>query len=396
MLSEIQVKKLKPTEKSKQGRPDKYTDGAGLQLWVRQSGGKSWMLNYRWEGKQKSLTIGQYPAMGLKEARATAHQIKLDLDTGINPAKEKSTVPSFGEIAERWYTERQPYLAPSTHLRNYNMFKRDIEPAIGPTPIDKVTSPEVLAIGRAVQDRGATDMGRRAVQEVSHIYKFAKRLGMVSFNPASDLTPALKPHKSANHKRVDASELPQLLTDIENLSEVLARYALKFVAHTFLRTREVTNLEWSEIDWNARVIRISGERMKMDRPHLVPMSDQVLELLREIEALGWSDQYVFYNPVNCCPMHTNVMIRALWRLGWKGKMTTHGFRGVASTTLHEHGFMHEAIELQLAHDADDRVSKAYNGAKHLNYRTQMMQQWSEFVESAEAGNLIKMVPPSFK
>ena len=396
MLSEIQVKKLKPTEDTKQGRPDKYTDGAGLQIWVRKSGGKSWMLNYRWEGKQKSLTLGQYPAISLKEARAKAHQIKLDLDNGINPAKPKASAKTFGSVAEQWYEERKPFLSPGTHLRSYNMYKRDIEPEIGSTAIDAVSSPDVLAIGRAVQERGAMDIGRRVVQEVSHIYKFAKRLGLVSFNPASDLTAALKPHKTANHSRVDATQLPQLLCDIDNLSDVLARYALKFGAHTFLRTGEVTDLEWSEVDWGARVIRISGDRMKMDRPHLVPISDQVLGLLRDLESLGWSDKYVFYNPVACKSMSKHVMLRSLWRMGWKGKMTTHGFRGVASTTLHEQGFMHEAIELQLAHDADDRVSKAYTGAKHLDYRTQMMQQWSDFVEAAEAGNLIKMVPPSFK
>ena len=141
-------------------------------------------------------------------------------------------------------------------------------------------------------------------------------------------------------------------------------------------------MEWSEIDWNDKIWRIPADKMKMDRPHIVPLAPQVIDILQQIKELNFSEQYVFYNPSTRKPYSQNAFINALYQMGYKYRMTGHGFRGLASTTLHEQGFMHEAIELQLAHEQENKISKAYNGAQHLDYRRDMMNQWANFIRNA--------------
>ena len=155
-------------------------------------------------------------------------------------------------------------------------------------------------------------------------------------------------------------------------------------------------MEWSEIDYKAKVWRIPADKMKMDRPHLVPLAPQTMAILEQIKALGFSDKYVFFNPSTRKPYSTNAFITALWRMGYKGRMTGHGFRGLASTTLHEQEYMHEAIELQLAHEKENKISKAYNGAQHLPYRTKMMNDWANFIDNAYAGKLDNVIRADFK
>ena len=399
-LTNTQVKNLKPSEKSKDSKQaDKYSDGEGLQLWVRFTGVKSWISAYRWQGKQQTLTIGKYPNTSIAQARQLNTGIKQLLIDGINPKQRKKDnklkqdgSKLFDTIAQRWHDERKEHIAPTTHSRDYSQYQRDIKPYIGNNLLDTITPPDILAIGKAIEERGATDMARRAIRQVGQIFKQAIREGLITSNPANDLTEALQPRKVKHHSRITAQQLPKLLQDIDTYDgDILVKVGLWFMCYTFVRTQELRFMAWSEIDHKNKLWRIPADKMKMDRPHIVPLAPQVIQLLKKIKQLGFSDKYVFFNPSTRKPYSTNAFITALWRLGYKGRMTGHGFRGLASTTLHEKGYRHDAIELQLAHEQENKISKAYNGAQHLKYRIKMMHEWADYVDDAFAGKMDNLI-----
>ena len=403
-LTDSQIKRLKPSDTCTPSRPDKYSDGNNLRLWVRSTGSKVWVCDYKYADKRQSLTIGKYPAMSLADARQRNQQIKDLIAQGINPKQDKKRLQAdtdgtktFDALAQRWHKDRKPHIAPTTHSRDYSQYQRDIKPTIGHLNIDEITAPDILAIGKAVEARGATDMARRAIRQTGQIFKQAIREGLITHNPANDLTEALQPHKVKHHSRITSQQLPKLLQDIEAYGgDVLVKLGFWFMCYTFVRTQELRMMEWSEIDYKDKLWRIPADKMKMDRPHLVPLAPQTMAILEQIKTLGFSDKYVFFNPSTRKPYSTNAFITALWRMGYKGRMTGHGFRGLASTTLHEQEFMHEAIELQLAHEKENKISKAYNGAQHLPYRTDMMHQWAKFIDDAYAGKIDNVIRADFK
>ena len=403
-LTDSQIKRLKPSDTCTPSRPDKYSDGNNLRLWVRSTGSKVWVCDYKYADKRQSLTIGKYPAMSLADARQRNQQIKDLIAQGINPKQDKKRLQAdtdgtktFDALAQRWHKDRKPHIAPTTHSRDYSQYQRDIKPTIGHLNIDEITAPDILAIGKAVEARGATDMARRAIRQTGQIFKQAIREGLITHNPANDLTEALQPHKVKHHSRITSQQLPKLLQDIEAYGgDVLVKLGFWFMCYTFVRTQELRMMEWSEIDYKDKLWRIPADKMKMDRPHLVPLAPQTMAILEQIKTLGFSDKYVFFNPSTRKPYSTNAFITALWRMGYKGRMTGHGFRGLASTTLHEQEFMHEAIELQLAHEKENKISKAYNGAQHLPYRTDMMHQWANFIDDAYAGKIDNVIHGNFK
>lgn len=403
-LTDSQIKRLKPSDTCTPSRPDKYSDGNNLRLWVRSTGSKVWVSDYKYADKRQSLTIGKYPAMSLADARQRNQQIKDLIAQGINPKQDKKRLQAdtdgtktFDALAQRWHKERKPHIAPTTHSRDYSQYQRDIKPTIGHLNIDEITAPDILAIGKAVEARGATDMARRVIRQTGQIFKQAIREGLITHNPANDLTEALQPHKVKHHSRITSQQLPKLLRDIDAYGgDILVKLGFWFMCYTFVRTQELRLMEWSEVDYKAKIWRIPAEKMKMDRPHLVPLAPQTMKILQEIKAMGFSDKYVFFNTTTRKPYSTNAFITALWRMGYKGRMTGHGFRGLASTTLHEQEFMHEAIELQLAHEKENKISKAYNGAQHLPYRTDMMHQWANFIDDAYAGKIDNVIHRNFK
>ena len=388
-LTHTIINKLTPSEKCTPSRPDKHSDGDGLQLWVRHTGNKVWISAYRWQGKQQSLTLGKYPVITLQQARQRNLEIKQLIHEGINPKEkkkeklaEKDGSRVFDTIAQAWYADRKTFLASSTFSRNYSAYMRDVKPVIGHKLIDDITSPNILAIGKSIEARGANEMARRIMAEVGQIFKHAIRIGVATSNPAADLSAAIKPHKTQNHSRITSKELPKLLRDIDDYTgHITVKLGLWFLCYTFVRTNEIRFMEWSEIDWKDNTWRIPANKMKMDRPHIVPLAPQVIVILQQIRELNFSEQYIFYNPSTRKPYSQNAFINALYQMGYKYKMTGHGFRGLASTTLHEQGFMHEAIELQLAHEQENKISKAYNGAQHLDYRRDMMSEWADYVSS---------------
>ncbi|WP_434353572.1 integrase arm-type DNA-binding domain-containing protein [Psychrobacter sp. HD31] len=403
-LTDTAIKRLKPTDKCTPARPDKYSDGDGLRLWVRHTGNKVWVSDYKFNGKRQSLTLGKYPILSLAQARQKHQHVRQMIAQGTDPKQHKKEQKAkvdgsllFDNIAQEWYAERKTYLAKKTYDRNYSAYERDVKPAIGHMIITDIAPPDILAIGKAIEKRGAIEMSKRTIREVGQIFKHAIRQGLATHNPAINLTEAIQPSITKHHNRITIRQLPQLLQDIDNYKgHVLVKLGLWFTCYTFLRTNEVRMLEWADIDFKDKIIRLSAEKMKVKRKHLVPLAPPVIELLQQIKGLGFSEKYVFYNTSKRQPLSSHAFINALYKMGYKGKMTTHGFRGLASTTLHELEYMHEAIELQLAHDKDNKVSKAYDGAMYIKYRTKMMNDWAKIIDNAKLGTLDNVIHVDFK
>jgi len=245
---------------------------------------------------------------------------------------------------------------------------------------------------KAIAARGALDIAKRALQTSGQVFRYAIAHGKASRNPATDIKPSdvLEARKKQNYARIDGKELPDLLRRIEGYQgAAVTRLAMKLMALTFVRTSELIEAEWKEIDLDAAEWRIPAERMKMNTPHIVPLSAQAVEILRTLQLISGHSKLLFPGERNHeKAMSNNTILGALKRMGYQGRMTGHGFRGVASTLLHEMGFDHAHIELQLAHQERNEVSAAYNHATYLVPRRKMMQQWANYLDSCKGGAVI--------
>ena len=397
LLNDKKIKALLPSDKCTPNKPDKVSDGNGLQLWVRTTGSKTWVLDYRLNGKRQNLVIGKYPAMSLQQARLKNNEVRELIKQGIDPKAQKYTtvdsgINQFANLAQQWHDKRKTTIKAGTFSRDYSLYERDIKPFIGDKDITTITPLEILDIAHRIENRGAGDMARRAIGQIGQVFTYAMRLGIVTYNPTYKLSQALTPRQQKNFARITINQLPQLLSDIDSYKgDPLTKLGFYLLAYTFVRTNELRFMQWNEVDWQAKLWRIPAERMKMNRPHIVPLAPQVLDILKQIKDLGLSDTYVFFNSSRQQPYSENVFTNALKKMGYRDVMTGHGFRGLASTTLHERQYMHEAIELQLAHDSESKTSKAYNGAKHLPYRVKMMNEWAKFIDDVKAGKMDNVI-----
>ena len=397
LLNDKKIKALLPSDKCTPNKPDKVSDGNGLQLWVRTTGSKTWVLDYRLNGKRQNLVIGKYPAMSLQQARLKNNEVRELIKQGIDPKAQKYTtvdsgINQFANLAQQWHDKRKTTIKAGTFSRDYSLYERDIKPFIGDKDITTITPLEILDIAHRIENRGAGDMARRAIGQIGQVFTYAMRLGIVTYNPTYKLSQALTPRQQKNFARITINQLPQLLSDIDSYQgDPLTKLGFYLLAYTFVRTNELRFMQWNEVDWQGKLWRIPAERMKMNRPHIVPLAPQVLDILKQIKDLGLSDTYVFFNSSRQQPYSENVFTNALKKMGYRDVMTGHGFRGLASTTLHERQYMHEAIELQLAHDSESKTSKAYNGAKHLPYRVKMMNEWANYLDDVKAGKMDNVI-----
>ncbi|MBL7668141.1 integrase arm-type DNA-binding domain-containing protein [Moraxella osloensis] len=397
LLNDKKIKALLPSDKCTPNKPDKVSDGNGLQLWVRTTGSKTWVLDYRLNGKRQNLVIGKYPAMSLQQARLKNNEVRELIKQGIDPKAQKYTtvdsgINQFANLAQQWHDKRKTTIKAGTFSRDYSLYERDIKPFIGDKDITTITPLEILDIAHRIENRGAGDMARRAIGQIGQVFTYAMRLGIVTYNPTYKLSQALTPRQQKNFARITINQLPQLLSDIDSYKgDPLTKLGFYLLAYTFVRTNELRFMQWNEVDWQAKLWRIPAERMKMNRPHIVPLAPQVLDILKQIKDFGLSDTYVFFNSSRQQPYSENVFTNALKKMGYRDVMTGHGFRGLASTTLHERQYMHEAIELQLAHDSESKTSKAYNGAKHLPYRVKMMNEWANYLDDVKAGKMDNVI-----
>lgn len=379
----------------------KLSDGRGLQCHVTTQGSKLWRWAYRFDGKQKIMALGSYPDVSLAQARDRSDQARKLLATGIDPmAQRKATKiarrlaveDTFAAIAKKWWESWKAARSESHTVYVWRRLEADVFPAIGSRPIADIEVPELVLMMKKIEERGALDIAKRALQTCSQIFRYAIAHGVAKRNPAAEIRPSdvLASRKKEHYARVDAKELPQLLRKIEVYNgSTITRTAIKLMAMTFVRTKELIGAQWSEFDLDAARWDIPAERMKMKTPHIVPLSIQAITLLRSLHTLTGHSLLLFPGERDHeKPMSNNTILMALDRMGYKHRMTGHGFRGIASTLLHEQGWPHEHIELQLAHQERNQVSASYNHALYLQPRAQMMQAWSDHLDAQISGNVV--------
>ena len=375
------LKELEVKYAAKRQRSYKLSDGGGLHLLVQPSGSKLWRLKYRFDGKEKLLSFGKYPIVTLATAREKRNQAKLLLDQGKDPAevkkqakRQKAALKRFEEIARAWHANREEGLDPAHAKRIINRMERDVFPVIGQRPIAKIDAPEILDMIRIVEARGALDVSRRLKQGVSQVFRFAIASGWITTDPTLGLNDALKPKPPVQHMaRVPLSEFPALVRAIQSYDgeettrrREITRDALLFTLLTWARTSETRFATWDEfenLEGPDPLWRLSPQRMKMEREHLVPLSRQAVELLGRRRRDTDSD-FVFPGAKQGKPISENTMIYACYRMGYLGRQTVHGFRGLASTWANEaERYKADWIEIALAHEDEDEVRGAYNSAR---------------------------------
>lgn len=397
-LTETKILKTKPKKKQ-----IALFDGGGLFLLVRPNGGKLWRLKYRFQGKEKILALGSYPIVTLKKAREKREQAKRQLDSGIDPgavrkAQKKAKIEdteTFEVIAREWHERFTPKWTESHAYKTIRRLELDVFPWLGNRPIKDIEAPEVLSILRRIESRGVLDGAHRVRGICGLVFRYAVATGRAKRNPAQDLTGALTPAKVTHLAAITEPEkVAELLRAIEGYSgSYVVKCALKIAPLVFVRPGELRNMEWNEINFEEALWSIPAQKMKMKEPHLVPLSKQAVEILRDLQPLTGESTFVFPGGRSFeRAMSNNALLAALRRLGYtKEEMTPHGFRAMARTILDEVLQVRpDLIEAQLAHAVRDPLGRAYNRTHHIEQRKQMMQTWSDYLDGLKQG--AKIIP----
>ncbi len=270
-----------------------------------------------------------------------------------------------------------------------NCLEVDVFPRIGTRPIASIDAPELLAIIRTVESRGVRETAKRVLQRSRAVFQYGIMTGRCTRNPAADIDAETVLKKSAGVQhmaRVKATEIPQLMRDIDEYSgDLVTRLALRFMALTFVRTKEMIQAEWPEINVDVAEWRVPADRMKMRDPHIVPLSRQAIDVLTQLRAINGEQRFVFYSVQGRSHISNNTMLYALYRMGYKSRMTGHGFRGLAATALREQGYSRDVVERQMAHAERNQVTAAYVHAEYLPERRKMMQRWADYLDELKAG-----------
>lgn len=394
-LTELEVRAAKPAE-----RPYKLFDARGLFIQVTPSGGKLWRLRFKWEGKEKLLALGGYPETGLQAARRMRDAAHEKIEAGIDPAAEKqeqkaaaseAKIMTFKRLATAWFENRKHEWTPAYAVQIWNRLEDDIFPEIGDLPAAKIEPPQMLAALKKVEERGVLETTRRLKQYSSSIFRYGIAAGHCKHDPAAPLKGALKaPPKPQHHKALPRNEVGDFLIRLAAYDgEKETRIAISLALLMVPRTTELRAAKWTEFEaWQDDVERalwrIPGERMKMDDPHLVPLSRQACATLADLHKLTGKSEYLFPSHSREGFMSNNTMLYGLYRLGFHGRTTTHGFRRIFSTEANEHGWDEDWVERQLAHDERDRVRAAYNAAQYLPQRRKMLQWWGDYLDELRA------------
>jgi integrase len=392
VLSDARVRATKPREKAY-----KLFDERGLFLLVTPTGGRLWRLKYRIGGREKLISLGAYPDVGLKRAREKRDEARTLLADGIDPSAQRqerrnALLETFEGVAEEWLELQSKSLAPETISILGSRLKSALYPYLGSKPVAAITAQEVLGTLRRIEARGRHETAHRVRALAGRVLRYAVATGRAQHDVAADLKDALAPVKSKNFASVtDPKRVGELMRAIHGYSgQPVTALALKLAPLVFVRPGELRAAEWSEFDLPNAEWRIPGARMKMGEPHIVPLSRQALTILRELQPLGRGGRYLFPSlRTRDRPMSDNTINAALRRLGYTSEeQTGHGFRSMASTLLNEQGFPPDVIELQLAHMERNKVRAAYNKAQRLPERRKMMQAWADYLDGLRAGGQI--------
>ena len=391
-LNDRQIKNAKPAET---GKKTKMFDGGGLYLEVTPAGGKVFRLKYRIDGKEKTLTIGKYPTVSLAEARAAAENARRLLVSGQDPSEAKqqekrerqaAALNTFEAIARRWHFDNLIRWKENHAARVLRYFETDVFPVIGAMSIQEIRVSDIKGVIDGVMARGVNNTAEKIREWTGAIFDYAVMLEIVETNPAYSLRKYI-PSKQTDHRpALPREELTEffrrlILAEIEPQN----RIALILNMLTFLRSTELRGGKWDEIDFDAAVWTVPAQRMKHEKtapkpPHAVPLADWTLELLAELEELTGNTPFLFPSRTKTDGFISDATIsRIIERMGYKGRVTPHGFRSLASSVLNEQGFNPDAIERQLAHIENNKIRAAYNRADYLTERKEFMQWYSDFL-----------------
>ena len=386
-LNDTYIRSLKPDLK-----PRKYFDGGGLFLFIPTSGSKLWRMAYRFNGKSKLLSFGEYPTVSLRDARARREEAKQLIAKDIDPSEHKREVRqakidaernSFENIAREWHEIRMAEFSEKHQGTVMYRLETYIFPAIGKVAITKLETQDIMAVVKPLEQKGNYETSRRLLQIISQVFRYAVITGKAKHNIAADMRGALRPRKVTHRAAlVEPEKVGQLLRDIDDYEGYFPLVcALKLAPLVFTRPTELRAAQWKEFDLEAAEWRIPAERMKMRQQHIVPLSEQALAVLRDLYAFTGGGKYLFPSTrTETRPIADATMLNALRRMGYqKHEMSVHGFRSIASTLLNELGFNRDWIERQLAHGERDEVRAAYNYAEYLPERRKMMQVWADYL-----------------
>ena len=386
-LTDVAIRKAKPGDK-----PIKLSDEKGLYLEIAPSGGKWWRLKFRFEGREKRLSLGVYPDVGLKEARERRDEARKLLADGVDPGENRKArkaartnlaANTFEVIAREWLQKFAGTMTEKYWAGVLKRFERDIFPWMGTCPISEITAQELLATVRRIEARGAVETAHRALSNCGQVFRYAVATGRAERDPSGDLKGAIPP---AQGKHMAATTDPKRLAEILRALDgyegtLIVKCALRLAPLLFVRPGELRKAEWADFDLKAAEWRYLVT--KTQTPHIVPLCTQALEILRELQPLTGKGRYVFPSArTSARPMCDNAILAAMRRMGIpKEEMSGHGFRAVARTILDEVlGFRPDFIEHQLAHAVRDPNGRAYNRTAHLSERRKMMQQWGDYID----------------
>lgn len=404
LLTDTRIRTLKP-----RASVYRISDMGGLCIEVRPTGARCWRFRYRFAGKANMLSLGEYPAMSLQDARRERDRQKALLAAGQDPSVVRQTErlkatlaadDSFEAVAREWIAQRGEWTE-ATHARAQWILEGYAFPWIGRRPVSSITAIDVLALLRRPEALGKHDTAARLKQRIGQIMRYAVGTGRADRDPTADLRGVLKTVKVRHHAgmtdRTAVGALMRAIHDYQGHAPTVL--ALRLTPLVFLRPGELRQARWHEIDWDTAEWRIPGERMKMKTPHIVPLSQQALAILKELHELtGHSPRHYLFPSIRTPrrPMSNNTINAALRKLGYTSEMqTAHGFRTTASTLLNESGFNRDWIERQLAHSERDGVRAAYNYAEWLPERRKMMQAWADLLDALrDGGKVLAFTPPA--
>ena len=380
----------------------KVFDGGGLFILVAKGGGKRWRLKYRFDGKEKVLALGVYPALTLAKARKKREDYKEQIANGINPAEERKQnkreqkiednreYNTFKVVALKYFEKRNE-LNEAYKVRLENSFRNDVYPFIGNLPIDEVTPHHIMDIVKLVERRGATESAHRLFTQLSKVFKYGVSNLLGTSNPCNNLdkNEILKSHTSKNYPTItNPKEIGTLLNIIDDYTgDYLVKMALTLAPYVFVRPSNLRFAQWDEVDFEARLWRIPADKMKTKDEHLIPLTDRTIAILKEVQLYSGDATYIFHSMRSkTTQMSDATLNNALRRMGYsKDEIVTHGFRAMFSTRAHEDSdFKHDVIEKQLAHSVGTKVSQAYNRAMYLDERKELMQWWSDYLDALKA------------
>lgn len=365
----------------------KLSDGQGLVLLLHPNGSKYWRFNYRFNKKQKTLAIGKYPDISLKEARAERELLRKSLREGQDPAlknqaeEDMKKRTTFFQVAKEWWEAEATRWTPKHARTVWHSLEVDVLPEIGNEDITLIETPRLLLVIKAVEARDVNDTAIRVLQRIKCVFNYAIQTGLIKINPALPLTGVIRRKKEVHRLALPQSELPGFFQKLGEMQmAAYLRIAMKLQIIWFVRPNELRFAKWEEINFDRREWHIPAEKMKMRRPHIVPLSNWAIELLLELKEITGRSPYLFFGAWDSMkPISENTISYIMARMGYKGKAVPHGFRSLATDVLNENGFDADIVERQLAHVEANKIRRAYHRTEYLDQRHEMMEWYSNWI-----------------